>query len=75
MDYRFGAMVVQRLAQLVRVEQISLEKARAFDHRVTMSLREIVVHHHFVAIVYQLFANNTSDVSGAAGYENLHNVS
>jgi len=25
-----------------------------------------------VAIVDQLFTNDTSDVSGAAGYENLH---
>jgi hypothetical protein len=39
-----------------------------------MTFREIVVDHHFVAVVYQLFTNDTSDVAGAAGYENLHDL-
>jgi hypothetical protein len=42
---------IQRFAQLICVEQISFNKTRARDNRITMTFREVVIDHHLVAVI------------------------
>src|SRR5688500_3072267 len=39
-----------------------------------MSLDEIVVDHHFMTVVHQLFSDDTADVTGASGNKHTHAI-
>ena len=69
---RIGALLFQRLAKLVCLEQVAFNKIGAVNNGAAMSFGKIVVDHNFVAVFYQFFCDDTSDVPCAARYKYPH---
>lgn len=72
MNHRFDLICVNRVLELIAVDQVALNEPGAVNDRRGMAFREVVVNHNLMPVVYQLLGYYASDIAGAAGHKYTH---